>query len=128
MSFNIGSQQGNINNVAGDQTIHGGQHGQFAMTTDPRAMLDLLRSELDRLALPPDVASQVNAEVESLDSELASPSPDRTTMAQRLVQITRLVTAAGAAVTAGGTLAGALSSFAAWLGPVGDTVLHAIGL
>ncbi|MDT0482929.1 MULTISPECIES: hypothetical protein [Streptomyces] len=127
MSFNIGSQQGNINNVAGDQTIHGGQHGQFAMTTDPRAMLDLLRSELDRLALPPEVASQVNTEVASLDAELASPSPDRTTMAQRLVQITRLVTAAGAAVTAGGTLAGALSSFAAWLGPIGDSVLHAIG-
>ncbi|WP_406221391.1 hypothetical protein [Streptomyces canus] len=127
MSFNIGSQQGNINNVAGDQTIHGGQHGQFAMATDPRAMLDLLRSELDRLALPPDVASQVNTEVASLDAELASPSPDRTTMAQRLVQITRLVTAAGAAVTAGGTLAGALSSFAAWLGPIGDSVLHAIG-
>ncbi|MEU0947909.1 hypothetical protein ABZ379_35180 [Streptomyces canus] len=127
MTFNIGSQQGNINNVAGDQTIHGGQHGQFAMTTDPRAMLGLLRSELDRLALPPDVASQVNTEVASLDAELASPAPDRTTMAQRLVRITRLVTAAGAAVTAGGTLAGALSSFAAWLGPIGDSVLRAIG-
>jgi hypothetical protein len=128
VSFNIGSQQGNINNVAGDQTIHGGQHGQFAMTTDPRAMLGLLRSELDRLALPPDVASQVNAEVASLDAELASPAPDRTTMAQRLVRIARLVTAAGGAVTASGTLAGALSSFAAWLGPVGASVLHAIGL
>ncbi|MFF4031481.1 hypothetical protein ACFYZ2_17310 [Streptomyces sviceus] len=127
MTFNIGSQQGNINNVAGDQTIHGGQHGQFAMTTDPRAMLGLLRSELDRLELPPDVASQVHTEVASLDAELASPSPDRTTMAQRLVRITRLVTATGAAVTAGGTLAGALTSFAAWLGPIGDSVLRAIG-
>ncbi|MEU0026300.1 hypothetical protein [Streptomyces sp. NPDC006335] len=127
MSFNIGSQQGNINNVAGDQTIHGGQHGQFTTATDPRAMLGLLRAELDRLALPPEVARQVDTEVASLDAELASPSPDRTTMAQRLVQITRLVTAAGAAVTAGGTLAGALSSLAAWLGPIGDSVLHAIG-
>ena len=127
MTFNIGSQQGNINNVAGDQTIHGGQHGQFATAMDPHAMLGLLRSELDRLALPPDVASRVNAEVASLDAELGSPSPDRTTMAQRLVRITRLVTMAGAAVTAGGTLAGALSSFAAWLGPIGDSVLRAIG-
>jgi hypothetical protein len=127
VSFNIGSQQGNINNVAGDQTIHGGQHGQFATATDPRAMLGLLRTELDRLDLPPDVARQVNTEVASLDAELASPSPDRTTMAERLVRVTRLVTAAGAAVTAGGTLAGALSSLAAWLGPIGDSVLRAIG-
>ncbi|MFD5400424.1 hypothetical protein [Streptomyces griseorubiginosus] len=127
MTFNIGSQQGNINNVAGDQTIHGGQHGQFATATDPRAMLGVLRSELDRLALPPDVARQVNTEVESLDAELASPAPDRPTMAERLMRITRLVTAAGAAVTAGGTLAGALTSLAAWLGPIGDSVLRVIG-
>ncbi|MFD5594736.1 hypothetical protein [Streptomyces griseorubiginosus] len=127
MTFNIGSQQGNINNVAGDQTIHGGQHGQFATATDPRAMLGVLRTELDRLALPPDVARQVNTEVESLDAELASPAPDRPTMAERLMRITRLVTAAGAAVTAGGTLAGALTSLAAWLGPIGDSVLRVIG-
>ncbi|MER6242747.1 hypothetical protein [Streptomyces griseorubiginosus] len=127
MTFNIGSQQGNINNVAGDQTIHGGQHGQFATATDPRAMLGVLRTELDRLGLPPDVAHQVNTEVESLDAELASPAPDRPTMADRLVRITRLVTAAGAAVTAGGTLAGALTSLAAWLGPIGDSVLRLIG-
>ncbi|WP_030313224.1 hypothetical protein [Streptomyces sp. NRRL B-3229] len=127
MTFHIGSQQGNINNVAGDQTIHGGQHGQFATATDPRAMLGVLRTELDRLALPPDVARQVNTEVESLDAELASPAPDRPTMADRLVRITRLVTAAGAAVTAGGTLAGALTSLAAWLGPIGDSVLRVIG-
>ncbi|MFF7948428.1 hypothetical protein [Streptomyces griseorubiginosus] len=127
MTFNIGSQQGNINNVAGDQTIHGGQHGQFATATDPRAMLGVLRTELDHLGLPPDVAHQVNTEVESLDAELASPAPDRPTMADRLVRITRLVTAAGAAVTAGGTLAGALTSLAAWLGPIGDSVLRLIG-
>ncbi|MFC8435752.1 hypothetical protein [Streptomyces sp. NPDC057253] len=127
MSFHIGSQQGNINNVAGDQTIHGGQHGQFATATDPRALLGVLRTELDRLGLPPDVAHQVNTEVESLDAELASPSPDRPTMAERLVRITGLVTAAGAAVTAGGTLAGALTSLAAWLGPIGDSVLRVIG-
>lgn len=127
MTFHIGSQQGNINNVAGDQTIHGGQYGQFATATDPRAMLGVLRTELDRLGLPPDVAHQVNTEVESLDAELASPAPDRPTMADRLVRITRLVTAAGAAVTAGGTLAGALTSLAAWLGPIGDSVLRLIG-
>lgn len=127
MTFNIGSQQGNINNVAGDQTIHGGQHGQFATVVDPHAMLSLLRSELDRLPLPPDVGSRVNAEIASLGAELASPSPDRPTMAQRLVRITGLVTAAGAVVTAGGTLAGVLSSFAAWLGPIGDSVLRVIG-
>ncbi|MFF7050255.1 hypothetical protein ACFY94_18020 [Streptomyces griseorubiginosus] len=127
MTFNIGSQQGNINNVAGDQTIHGGQHGQFATAMDPRAMLGVLRTELDRLGLPPDVAHQVDTEVESLDAELASPAPDRPTMADRLVRITRLVTAAGAAVTAGGTLAGALTSLAAWLGPIGDSVLRVIG-
>ncbi|MBN0044527.1 hypothetical protein JS756_10450 [Streptomyces actuosus] len=126
MTFNIGSQQGNINNVAGDQTIHGGQHGDFTTVMDPQALLGLLRTEIDRLGLPPDVARQVNDEVDSLDAELGSPSPDRPTVAQRLARITGLVKTAGAVVTAGGTLAGVLSSFAAWLGPIGDSVLHAL--
>ncbi|MFI9759721.1 hypothetical protein ACIHFB_17455 [Streptomyces sp. NPDC051963] len=126
MTFNIGSQQGNINNVAGNQTIHGGQHGDFTAVTDPQALLGPLRAELDRLGLPLHVASQVNGEVASLGAELGSPSPDRPTVAQRLVQIVRLVTTAGAVVTAGGALAGVLSSFAAWLGPIGEPVLRAI--
>lgn len=126
MTFNIGSQQGNINNVAGDQTIHGGQHGDFTTVTDPRAMLGQLRSELDRLGLPPQVTTQVDGEVASLGAELDSPSPDRTTVAERLVKIVRLVTTAGAVVSAGGALAGVLSSFASWLGPIGDSVLNAI--
>ena len=126
MTFNIGSQQGNINNVAGDQTIHGGQHGNFNTVLDPQALLGLLRVELGRMGLPPDIARQVNSEVGILGAQLASPNPDRPTVAQRLVQITRLLASAGAVVTAGGALAGVLVSFATWLGPIGDTVLHAI--
>ncbi|MFK8848453.1 hypothetical protein [Streptomyces sp. Ac-502] len=126
MTFNIGSQQGNINNVAGNQTIHGGQHGDFTTASGPRALLGFLRTELDRVGLPPVIACQVNDEVASLDAELGSPTPDRPTVAQRLVQITRLLASAGAVVTASGPLAGVLSSFAGWLGPIGDSVLRAI--
>jgi len=126
VTFNIGNQQGNINNVAGDQTIQGGQHGNFTTVSDPQALLGRLRVELGRMGLPPDVARQVDSEVGILGAELASPTPDRPTVAQRLVQITRLLASTGAVVTAGGTLAGILSSFATWLGPMGDTVLRAI--
>ncbi|QDQ09470.1 hypothetical protein [Streptomyces spectabilis] len=126
MTFNIGSQQGNINNVAGNQTIHGGQRGEFTAAPDPRALLGVLRTELNRVGLPPDTARQVNDEVVSLDAELGSLTPDRPAVAQRLVQITRLLASTGAVVTAGGALAGVLSSFAGWLGPIGDSVLRAI--
>lgn len=126
MTFNIGSQQGNINNVAGNQAIHGGQQGNFTAASDPRALLGALRAELDRMSLPPDIARQVNGEVTSLDAELGSQTPDRPTVAQRLVRITRLLASAGTMVTTGGALAGVLSSFAAWLGPIGDSLRHAM--
>ncbi|WP_405957259.1 hypothetical protein [Streptomyces phaeochromogenes] len=129
MTFNIGNQQGgSINNVTGNQTIHGGQQGHLTAAADPRALLGTLCAELERVSLPPDIARLINGEVASLDAELGSPAPDRPTVAQRLVRITSLLASAGAVVTAGGALAGVLSSFAAWLGPIGDSVLHTITL
>lgn len=126
MTFNIGSQQGNINNVEGGQTIYGGQQGNFTTVSDSQALLGALRAEIDRMGLPPGIARQVSDEVASLDTELRSPAPDRPVVAQRLVRITRLLGSVGAVVTAGGALAGVLSSFAAWLGPIGDSLRQAI--
>ncbi|MFE8950348.1 hypothetical protein [Streptomyces sp. NPDC007856] len=128
MTFNIGSQQGNINNIAGDQTIHGGQHGTFhGAPQDPGELVVRLREALDRTALPPDVAAKVRNEVAGLKAAITSPTPDRPDAADRLARITRILTSAGALTAAAGSVAGTLVALAQWLGSLGDPVLQALG-
>ncbi|MFI6359733.1 hypothetical protein ACIBJF_45840 [Streptomyces sp. NPDC050743] len=128
MTFHIGSQQGNINNIAGDQTIHGGQHGTFhGAPQDPGELVVRLREALDRTALPPDVAAKVRNEVAGLNAAITSPTPDRPDAADRLARITRILTSAGALTAAAGSVAGTLVALAQWLGSLGDPVLQALG-
>ncbi|MFF3468331.1 hypothetical protein ACWCQN_37665 [Streptomyces sp. NPDC001984] len=128
MTFNIGSQQGNINNIAGDQTIYGGQHGTFhGAPQDPGELVVRLREALDRTALPPDVAAEVRDEVAGLNAAVTSPTPDRPHAADRLARITRILASAGALTAAAGPVAGALVALAQWLGSLGEPVLQALG-
>ncbi|MEV8098069.1 hypothetical protein [Kitasatospora sp. NPDC085879] len=130
MVFNIGNQQGGVvNNVAGDQTVHGVLSGHLtADGQDVRALVGELRSAVDRAQLPPAVAPEVRSELESLDAEVARPDPDREAVAGRLTRITRLLTSAGALVSAGAGLIRPISSLAGWLGTLGLPILQAIGV
>ncbi|MFD0276991.1 hypothetical protein ACFVHB_24220 [Kitasatospora sp. NPDC127111] len=121
MVFNIGSQQGGVfNNVAGDQTVYGGQSSHFtADGQDVRTLVGELRSAVDQAQLPPAVAPEVKAELDSLDAEVARPEPDREVVAGRLNRITHLLKSAGALVAAGTGLLGPLSALAGWVGSLG---------
>ncbi|OKI13259.1 hypothetical protein [Streptomyces sp. CB03911] len=129
MVFNIGNQQGGVvNNVAGNQSIHGGQSAVF--TTGGQEVGDLvrrLRESIERTALPPAIEPEVRAELDSLEEEVAGPEPDREAVAGRLGRITRLLSSAGALVTAGTALIGPLGALAGWLGALGQPILRAIG-
>ncbi|MBP0448162.1 hypothetical protein J5Y04_01190 [Kitasatospora sp. RG8] len=129
MVFNIGNQQGGvINNVAGDQTVHGGQSGHLTVDgQDVRDLVGELRTAVEQAQLPPAVAPEVRAELDSLDAEVARPEPEREAVAGRLTRITRLLTSAGALVAAGTGLLGPLSALAGWLGALGQPILHALG-
>ncbi|MFE6869190.1 hypothetical protein ACFVFS_21855 [Kitasatospora sp. NPDC057692] len=130
MVFNIGSQQGGvINNVAGDQTVHGGQRGHLtADGRDVRELVGELRAAVEREPLPPAVAPEVRSEIDALDTEVARPEPDREAVAGRLTRVTRLLTSAGALVTAGTGLIGPISALAGWLGTLGRPILQALGV
>ncbi|MFF8772998.1 hypothetical protein [Kitasatospora sp. NPDC015120] len=129
MVFNIGSQQGGVvNNVAGNQVVHGGQSGHLtADGQDVRELLGELRAAVERAPLPGAVAPEVRSELDALDTEAARPEPDREEVASRLGRVTRLLSSAGALVAAGTGLIGPISALAGWLGTLGGPILRAIG-
>ncbi|MBV6697835.1 hypothetical protein [Kitasatospora aureofaciens] len=130
MVFNIGSQQaGAINNVAGNQSIHGGQSGRFTVgAQELSGLVGDLRTAVEAEPLPESVAPQVRAELDAMEREADRPEPDKAAVADRLSRVTRLLGATGAALKVGTGLFGAVSALAGWLGSAGQPILHAIGL
>ncbi len=125
MTFNIGSQSGgNINNVAGDQRITGGQHATVVTTESARqAVLDL-RSGLDTTALDETTAASARTRVDEIDADMKAQQPNRSRIASSLERLTRLLVGAGTLVTAGGALLGPLQTLAGWLGTLGEPILR----
>jgi hypothetical protein len=125
MVFNIGSQHdGTFHNVAGDQ-VHGNQHVVAASApAEIRAALREIRAGLDDL--PPEVRRAAQAEVQQAEHALDQRQPDKPTVAAHLVRLTRLLSAAGALVTASTPLGPPLAAVAAWLGHLGDPVRRAL--
>jgi hypothetical protein len=119
VTFNIGSQQGFINNVAGDQTIHGGQHGSFANTRAVASAAELAEV-LRRMGM--DSAAD---DADAVRREVAQPRPDREHIAARLTRIAHAVTAVAGAESAVQRSLGALAS---WLGDMGAPILRILGL
>ncbi|WP_395293475.1 hypothetical protein ACF9IK_07620 [Kitasatospora hibisci] len=129
MVFNIGNQQGGVvNNVAGDQTVHGGLSGHLtADGRDVRSLVGDLRAAVEQAQLPPAVAPGVRAELDSLDTEVNRPEPDREAVAGRLTRITRMLSTAGDLAAAGAGLIGPISALAGWLGALGRPIMHLLG-
>lgn len=119
MVFNIGSQQGNINNVAGDQTIYGGQQGNF-VSAQPVEFAVELADKLRRMGM-----EQAAADADAIGHELEQPQPDRESISARLLRIAQAVTAvAGAASAVHRPLVG----IAQWLGTLGAPILGLLGV
>ena len=128
--FNIGSQQAaNINNVAGDMILTGGQHGAANLTViDARREIRVVRQNLDQAALPPQSRLAAGRALEGVEEELDKPEPDRGRVAGRLEELTRVLASAGALAGAGGALVQPLRRLASWLGPLGLSLLRLLPL
>ncbi|MEV0708225.1 hypothetical protein [Nocardia aurea] len=120
MVFNIGSQQGNINNVAGDQTIHGGQHGTFVSAQAVEFATELAAALHRSVGM-----EQAAADADAVQNELRRPHPDRRSVADRLIRIARAVTAVTGMTAAVRT---PLVGLARWLGELGTPIFAALGL
>lgn len=127
MTFNIGSQYGNINNVGRDQYIYGGQHSTVVPLGATFQAVDDLRAALAAARLDAAVAARARTEIESLDDALrAEPEPDRPAAAGAIERLTGVLRGAGALATAGTALISPLRTIAGWLGPLGERVLQVL--
>jgi hypothetical protein len=89
--FNIGSQQGNISNVAGDMTIHGGQQYIAPPTDMIVPELAKLRRALSAVSLDPDVERSAGEYLTAAGEEIRQPHPDARRVARPLERLTRSI-------------------------------------
>lgn len=128
MTFNIGNQSGGqINNVAGDQYISGGQHAIVISTADARDAAEALSRALSRTALTRRQAAAADTAAVEIEAGMQAEQPDRHRVAAALERLTRLLSAAGALATAGTALLDPIRALAGWLGAMGSSVLHLLG-
>jgi hypothetical protein len=128
-TFNIGSQHGNVNNVAGDQVVHGGQ--RYAASPAELIGRDLatIRDVIAAMPLDPAVRERATAFLSDASLELGRPARDGgggEGAAQPIERLTRLLRDAGALSAAGAALADPLQHIALWLGTAGQAIAHLI--
>jgi hypothetical protein len=123
VTFNIGSQQaGIVNNVAGDQTITGGQTTGAVDIRRARDQVLELRRQVELAGLPEPVRSSAVDELDGMEGDLAKPEPDVHSLARRLQRITELVLSAGALASAGTALGTPLLALSGLLGVLGEPI------
>lgn len=126
MTFNIGSQRADlINNVAGDQTIQGGQH-VISSPAEALATLEVLRAELETIRMTQAKKRTAKKYVDEMEQQLHQKQPDKPGIADRLSRLTKILLAAGAVVTGGTALGQAIGGLASWLGTLGASVLGVV--
>ena len=124
-TFHIGSQQGNITNIGGDQVVHGGQQSQVIIARIPEVeeQLRLVREVFDRMQLPDAVRERAGPALREAEEAARRPEPDPTRVAGGIERFTGILKAAGALAAAGVGLLTPLQSIAAALGPLGRSLL-----
>lgn len=123
MVFNIGSQQGNISNVAGNQINYGDQRAYVAA---PPEVLDALRQvmrHIGELPLTPTGQTAARNDLENLDQEMRAGLASGENVSGRLSRILAAARNAGAVITATSNLGTAITTIAKWLGPIGATLI-----
>ena len=121
MTCNIGNQSGGtFNNVAGDQTIYGGQHSTSVTSGEARVAVGQLA---DALAQGPLHDPAVAEQTEQLQTEMRSPEPDKGRVAVFLDRLVRALNTTGAWVKAGAAALGPIRTIATWLGTLGVPIL-----
>lgn len=121
--FNIGSQQGNISNIAGNQTNYGDQNAYIAA---PPEVLDALRQvgrHIGDLPLTPNDQTAARRDLQSLDQQMSTGQASREHVSGRLSRILATARNAGAVITATSNLGSAITTIAKWLGPAGATLI-----
>jgi hypothetical protein len=126
VNFNIGSQQGNVTNVAGDMTVHGGQHYLAGDTGMVRQELVSLQRVITSMDLDPAVRGSMKDLIADADQGLSQADKDPRAVARPIERLVRLLKDVGAFAMSGAALIDPLQRIAAWLGDAGQGIIHLI--
>jgi hypothetical protein len=126
VAFNIGSQHGNVSNVAGDVTVYGGQHYTALPADMIRQELENIHTIISAIELSPEVRKTAAALLADAGRELGQPGCKAEKVARPVKRLAGLLNDIGAISTAGAALIGSLQAIASWLGPAGQAILHLI--
>jgi hypothetical protein len=121
--FNIGSQQGNISNIAGNQTNYGDQHAYIALPPEVLDALGQVVRHIGDLPLTPKDQAVARKDLENLDQEMRNGQASGEHVSGRLSYILAMARNAGAVITATSDLGHAITTIAKWLGPVGAALI-----
>jgi len=124
--FNIGSQHGNVSNVAGDMTVYGGQHYTGFPAELIRQELGNLQRAISAIGLDPAVQKKAAALLADADRELSRTGRDAKKVARPIERLAGLLKNIGAIAVSGAALIDPLQRIASWLGPAGQAILHLI--
>jgi hypothetical protein len=124
--FNIGSQHGNVSNVAGDMTVYGGQHYTGFPAELIRQELGNLQRAISAMGLDPAVQEKAAALLADADHELSRAGGDAKKVARPIERLAGLLKSIGAIAVSGAALIDPLQRIASWLGPAGQAILHLI--
>jgi hypothetical protein len=126
VTFNIGSQHGNVSNVAGDMTVYGGQHYTALPADMISRELENIHSIISAIQLSPEARKTAAALLAEARRELGQPGCEAEKVARPVKRLAGLLSDIGAISAAGAALIGPLQAIASWLGPAGQAILHLI--
>jgi len=119
VGFNINNQTaGVVNNVEGNQYIHGDQRSQMVQSGAVREAVQELERGISSLGLPDTQLAAITGHLSEIDKEVGRTHPEPEKVVDPLKKITEIASAAGAFAT----LAGPIQSLVAWLGPLGQPI------
>lgn len=127
MAIHIGSQEGGVvNNVEGNLTIHGGQHGTLVSAGDAQQAVRQLREAIAVAPLDEARRRGLVSDLNTLEEQVGAPEPDRERAAGALERVTSFLATAGRLGSAATVLVPAIQTLAGWLGDVAAPVLRLV--
>jgi hypothetical protein len=124
--FNIGSQHGNVSNVAGDMTVYGGQHYTARPADRIGRELRTIQGIISAMNLDPAARKAAAGFLADADRELGKSRHDAKKVARPIERLTRLLRDIGAIAAGGAALINPLTCIASGLGAAGQAILHLI--
>jgi hypothetical protein len=124
--FNIGSQHGNISNVAGDMTSYGSQQYNAPPPIAIGHEIARLQQAISAMGLDPRLQRSASELLADAQQRVDQPRPDAKKIARPIERLTKLLKEPGLIAAGGAALIGPLQQIAVALGTSGQAILHLI--